>query len=765
MKTAVQSWVSILLFALVVAQAGCSSQDGGVTDPLPNVIPPGDLTVRPDSMGTMAPLTQAVTQAQAGFTIVVLPGQYSGTLVIDKPIHFLSSAGKENTIFTNSSDTTSVVVQISGSFSATDSLIFEGFGFNGAREGMIVQSSTVPVVMRKCDVIDNAGFGVRMGGGVGKVPAGGEISLWQCFFRRNGLSQDGSLAAAATAGLWCQGSTMRASSVFFEDNQVGLALTDGANGSAKRAGFYTNLDAGIWMESGSDLLLSGENVTPLPELRDGLGWGAMVSDSRLELRSYQVLRNVSGGIRSTGGTVRLQNVDLTSNQHYGIWSTDSTDSLISSKVLTTKKDLNNSSLGIGIFAESTGGEHLFRMEDCEVSGSYRSGILASGDGLQLQLSSCLVASNGEAWTDPELIASPAQAIGGGLKVTLGASALLESDTNIQENVASSGGGVALLDAASSLSVTGANIHDNEAHLLGAGLYVREASVSANGLTVQSNSSPELGGGIAVLLGGSIDATNTAVEDNTGTKGSGGLYLSEGSATFADGSVFRGNSGGTNDGGNGGAIYCNESKLDLQNVLFEDNYGTLGGAIYVTNLAQNLVLSDCTFLRNTANSAGAIYARDLTKELRVEYCVMAWNDLKIPSQLVPSTIYSRQDLPGGSLALVGCTIANNDGGLGAITHRSGLMSVTQSVVAFNTPAGITGNDLRFVEMSCNDFWSNGVFNYGIGANPGAGSFSEDPLFCDAENDVYTVSSNSPLLPAGNDCATQIGALGQGCSVTP
>jgi predicted outer membrane repeat protein len=374
-------------------------------------------------------------------------------------------------------------------------------------------------------------------------------------------------------------------------------------------------------------------------------------------------------------------------------------------------------------------------------------------------------SNGEAWLDPELIADPVQAIGGGMRVTLGSSALLESDTAVHDNVASTGGGVAVLDSGSSLTVNGANIHDNNAHLLGAGLYVREGSVNANNLQVQSNSSPELGGGIAVLLGGSIEAMNTTIADNTGTNGSGGLYLLEGSATFTEGSVFSGNSGGTNDGGDGGAIYCNDSMLSLQNVHFEDNYGTLGGAIYVTNLAQDLVISDCTFLRNTANNAGAIYARDLTKELRVEYCVMAWNDLKIPSQFVPTAVYSQQDLPGGVLSLVGCTIANNEGGMGAITHRSGLMNLTESVVAFNSPAGITGNDLGFVQMSCNDFWSNGEFDYGVGAIPGAGSFSEDPQFCDPDNEVYTVNSTSPLLPAGNDCAIQIGALGQGCSVTP
>ena len=765
MKTAVQSWVSILLFAFVMTGAGCSSQDGGTTDPLPNVIPPGDLTVSPDSMGTMAPLSQAVAQAQAGYVIVVLPGQYDGTLVIDKPVHFLSSAGKENTILTNSSDSTAVVVQVSGSFSAADSLIFEGFSFNSAREGMIVETSTVPLVMRKCDVTDNAAFGVHVGNGPAKVPAGGEVVLWQCFFRRNGLSQDEMAPAASKAGLWCQGSVMSGASVFFEDNQVGMALTDGASASAQRVGFYTNVAAGIWLESGSNLVLSGENLSITPEIRDGTEWGAVVTDSRLELRSYQVLRNGLGGIRSVGGTLRLEDVEVGSNIHYGIWSTDSTDSLVSSQVVSTKRDIDDQTDGFGVFAESTGGEHLFRMESCEVSSSFRNGILADGEGLKLQLSGTLVAENAKDWLDRGISNDPQEPRGGGVRGTMGASVTLDADTEISGNAAGEGGGVAVFDPISSLSVDGARIHDNLAVSVGGGLLLDEASAVVANLQIDANAATTTGGGLAVRNGGRVDGTNTTVAANVGQFGSGGLYLYEGHARFADGSVFSANSGGSTDSGDGGAIFCNESTLELQGVVFQDNFGVLGGALYITNLVEDVVISDCTFLHNLSNTAGAVYARDLTRDLRFENCVMARNFLRTPSLFVPSTVFSRQDLPGGSLTLVGCTITGNNGGSSAINHRSGRMSVTESVVAFNTPAGLTGNNLDLVELSCNDFWSNGSLEYGLGAYPDVGSFSEDPQFCDPDNDVYTLNSSSPLLPGNNSCGVQIGALGQGCSLTP
>jgi hypothetical protein len=149
-------------------------------------------------------------------------------------------------------------------------------------------------------------------------------------------------------------------------------------------------------------------------------------------------------------------------------------------------------------------------------------------------------------------------------------------------------------------------------------------------------------------------------------------------------------------------------------------------------------------------------------LRLEGCQLYNNELIVPDVTVPSTIYSRQDLPGGRLVITACTIANNRNGSGVIGHESGEMTITESVVAFNIPAGLVGKDLPFVDMSCNDFWDNGSLDYGPGATPGPGSISADPLFCDGSNGVFTVDSTSPLLPGNNTCGVQMGALGQGCS---
>jgi hypothetical protein len=766
MKTVVLPWIPVFVLALLLVSAGCSSQDGGVTEPLPNVTPQGDFYVKPDSTNSMDPLTQAVASAQPGNVIVVFPGAYNGTLVLDKPLHFVTSAGKENTILTGSTDSTTVRVQITSSFGAADSLILEGFGLNSAGRGMLIETSTVPVVLRKCDVFDNAGVGIQqMGAGPAKAPGAAPLVLWRCFFRRNGLSPVAGSLPPATAGLWCMGS-LSASSVFFEDNQIGLALSDAAVGAVDRTGIFGSVDAGLWLESGSNLVLSGEGLSNVPEIRDGSGWGVVVDNSRLELRSYNIMRNQLGGMKVTGSTINLDTVDLEGNLRYGIWSTDSVDSLNSCTILNTKRDATYNTHGFGLFAQGIGTSRLAYLSSCEISESFRNGIIVDGLGMKVELSGCLLAGNGMAWsTSVYTIDDPEEPVGAGLSIRQGAASALSSDTEITKNVGVRGGGVAVLDDGSTLEIDGGNIHENVAVESGGGMFVRAGSVALANLQVEANECLIYGGGIAIVQSGSVDATGTTVANNSADRRGGGAFIYEGHGSFQQNCSFVGNSSDNEVEGKGGGIYFDESDLQLGNVTFDSNVGIIGGALHAVNLVGDVLVSQCTFINNQARNAAAIYARDLTRTLRVEECIMAKNSLSAPSLTLPSAVYNREDLPGGALELVGCTIVVNQGGAAAIANRSGDMTITESVVAQNSPAGLTGSDLSFVEMSCNDFWSNSEMDYGPGANPGPGSISEDPQFCDPQNLVFTVNSTSPLLPGNNSCAVQIGALGQGCSITP
>jgi len=69
-------------------------------------------------------------------------------------------------------------------------------------------------------------------------------------------------------------------------------------------------------------------------------------------------------------------------------------------------------------------------------------------------------------------------------------------------------------------------------------------------------------------------------------------------------------------------------------------------------------------------------------------------------------------------------------------------------------------------SCNVFWANAAPSGGhvqgctviLGSNDNVES---DPLFCDAENDDFTLDGNSPGLPENSACGQLVGAFGQGC----
>lgn len=88
-----------------------------------------------------------------------------------------------------------------------------------------------------------------------------------------------------------------------------------------------------------------------------------------------------------------------------------------------------------------------------------------------------------------------------------------------------------------------------------------------------------------------------------------------------------------------------------------------------------------------------------------------------------------------------------------TFRNNIVAKTLHAVG-GGPMGAGQND------GCNVFWEidGTIWN---GDELGAGSVVADPEFCDPENGVFTVSGNSPCLPANSNGCGLIGVFGQGC----
>ena len=762
MKTAGRLWLALILIG-GLTMAGCSSEDGGTTDPLPDPTPPGDITVGPDDAGSMAPLISAVQSASPGFTIVVDPGSYSGTLVIDKPLTFVSSAGKDNTILTNETDTTTVLVQISGSFGSTDSLVLVGLGFNSGGRGVVVSSSTVPIAMRQCDILDNAMTGVQVGDATGKAGGDPSLSLWQCFFRRNGKN---ATLLPEGAGLWST-TTVIANSIFFDDNMVDLALTSAGLGNVQRMTASRSDSVCLYVDGNSELNLDGISSDTPTTLRDGEGWGAQVINSTLTASAYTVQRFESGGFDVVNSSVTFDNILLDGVKHFAIRGTDSAITLSNSVIQGTRDGGTTREAGFGVWAECTDDQsHTLLVDSSTIQESFRCGIQAVGPGQTVALQSSTLSANGLGWLNAAIENDSSAPVGGGLGLFAGATATI-TDSELTLNFAVIGGGVAVMGADASVTINGGELRSNSAQRLGAGILVDGGVGQINDSRLLANNSKGFGGGVAVVEGGQFTFNNTPLQSNVASSGGGGAYVFRAQASFSNNSNFLSNSAvksaPTQPNGLGGGVYFSQADVQLDGALFEGNQGDQGGALYATTLDRDAVLRDCTFTGNKSGvNAAAVFARDLTRELRLENCEIYDNELTVPDTTVPSTIYSRQDLPGGRLVIAGCTISGNRNGAGVIGHESGVMKITETVVAYNVPAGLVGTDLGFVEMSCNDFWSNGSLNYGPGADPGPGSFSEDPLFCDRSNGVFTVDSTSPLLPANNTCGVQIGARGQGCA---
>ncbi len=155
---------------------------------------------------------------------------------------------------------------------------------------------------------------------------------------------------------------------------------------------------------------------------------------------------------------------------------------------------------------------------------------------------------------------------------------------------------------------------------------------------------------------------------------------------------------------GGGILLNGSPATIRNVVFRDNEAVAGGAVYANDCAPHLI--NCTFVDNTAPLGPALFSYDFA-DVTLENSIIAYNG-------------------SGS-----ATLCLEQGTITALCTN-----------VFGNPGGDWTSCLSGQE----------------GIN---GNFSADPLFCDYDNGVYTISTGSPCAPANNDCFSLIGALGTDC----
>lgn len=252
-------------------------------------------------------------------------------------------------------------------------------------------------------------------------------------------------------------------------------------------------------------------------------------------------------------------------------------------------------------------------------------------------------------------------------------------------------------------------------------------------------------------------------------------------------IFSGNAtylfGATNIGGN--ATVTGNTYLANDAIVYQSNLLTQGGAIYFIGINGRTGLTaevrDNLFVGNTCTDyGGAIHVGGWTGVATVEdnrffenvagACAGGIYEFGSVTVLtIRNNLFVRNDSPAGSAIaleniegamIVGNTLSANVGGPALKLANTTTVSVERNLVAFNEGPGImitpgaTGTIL-----TCNDAYGNVGGDYPRGA--AGGNISEDPLFCGATTDDYTLAENSPCLPAGNACGVQMGVRPSGC----
>ncbi len=156
----------------------------------------------------------------------------------------------------------------------------------------------------------------------------------------------------------------------------------------------------------------------------------------------------------------------------------------------------------------------------------------------------------------------------------------------------------------------------------------------------------------------------------------------------DGCIIR---GARNSG-----VRCIRSTPEFRNSCFTNNTGPFGGALSLDLSRGTLILSNCTFLGNTAaNDGGAIWSRGGTSRLDLAYCTFRGN--------IANPDYQRRHSSGGALCLegqarlVGCVFADNQVRAYTIYISGGRYAVGGAISAQSATVDLVA--CRFVNNSC------------------------------------------------------------------
>ncbi|MCD4690157.1 right-handed parallel beta-helix repeat-containing protein, partial [bacterium] len=270
------------------------------------------------------------------------------------------------------------------------------------------------------------------------------------------------------------------------------------------------------------------------------------------------------------------------------------------------------------------------------------------------------------------------------------------------------------------SQAGADVTVIDCLFEGRGLDMRSgetASTVIDGFTVRyglatGTSYPENSGGGMILIGSSPTIRNMVFAYNQAPNAAGGIACLDYSSPYLWNVEFRGNVAESNGGG--GMLAYSHSNPSLIECLFDNNNSEIcGGGLWAYFLSAPTV-EHCTFVNNTATLHGGAIACGQESPATIENC----------------TLYAN--------------LAPNAGGIDLDDSAALIRNTIISWSVAGPAVQCSGTNPTF---SHNNIYGNAGGDNLCGIYAGLGNIYEDPLFCDAANDDFTLEDCSPCIGAG------------------
>ena len=193
-------------------------------------------------------------------------------------------------------------------------------------------------------------------------------------------------------------------------------------------------------------------------------------------------------------------------------------------------------------------------------------------------------------------------MGGGVRVEDGGTAWIGACTIENNTTDASGGGVGIGGGALA-HLQDSRVENNNAGRRGGGIAaLRGGDIVLDRTAVSANHATEDGGGIHVEAGGNITMFGGSIGGNSADRHAGGLRLMDAGNAFFDSTEISQNTAQER----GGAVFANNSDIELTDVTMTGNSAEKGGGLYQTGLA-SLRATGSRFDANTAvEHGGAVY---------------------------------------------------------------------------------------------------------------------------------------------------------------